>query len=132
MNKAHSGKEPRGYARPMNTCRVCPKRASTRTDHGLCEYHHAKLRRYGLTVEQLVEMVGTLGWACELCGDYGNAGECEVIDHDHSCCPTLPACGLCVRGVLCTACNNLVGRIEARKPVYERALRYLNTRSHAG
>lgn len=39
--------------------------------------------------------------------------ESSQIDHDHSCCPGKRACSQCVRGLLCTRCNLLLGMVEA-------------------
>lgn len=29
----------------------------------------------------------------------------KVVDHDHTCCPTIPTCGQCTRGLLCVTHN---------------------------
>lgn len=38
--------------------------------------------------------------------------EARVVDHDHSCCPSVPACGQCNRGLLCAGCNLNIGLWE--------------------
>lgn len=81
------------------------------------EYWRAKnrrsnlLNRYGITVEQYEALRIFQSHKCASCGrpesDFKRALH---VDHDHECCPyrkhrTLKACGLCVRGLLCTGCN---------------------------
>jgi hypothetical protein len=41
------------------------------------------------------------------------------IDHDHKCCSGRITCGQCVRGILCTDCNHMVGYYE-RMPEWAR------------
>lgn len=107
--------------RPLRTtCRHCgtdlgrevdPQLVST---HGtLCpeckrkylrDYH---LRtRYGLTAEQYDAILESQGGGCAICG----RGDIQfTVDHDHACCPGKRSCGKCVRGILCTRCNQAIG-----------------------
>ena len=62
-----------------------------------------------------------------------------VVDHDHSCCPSTAVrktCGRCVRGLLCTRCNLLLGSLENTPlDLVVRLLRYIdgdNPQSVAG
>jgi hypothetical protein len=34
------------------------------------------------------------------------------VDHDHACCKGAKSCGKCIRGVLCTRCNFVLGLLE--------------------
>jgi hypothetical protein len=70
-------------------------------------------RRFNLTPEQFDAMVARQGGRCAICRttEPGGKGTWH-IDHDHTCCPTKasePTCGNCVRGLLCRACNSLLG-----------------------
>lgn len=63
----------------------------------------------------------TQGGLCKLCGEpetklHPVTGKLQRLapDHDHRCCPQLPSCGKCVRGLLCGACNAMIGRVERR------------------
>lgn len=65
-------------------------------------------RRYGLSPEQYRDMIAN---GCEVCGKK----EPEVklcVDHDHSCCPGQYTCGKCVRGILCSSHNMILGQMK--------------------
>ena len=73
------------------------------------------LRRYGITVEQYEEMYAKQGGACALCF---TKQQVLHVDHDHTCCKgyedrdeKTPACGKCVRGLLCVRCNTALGAL---------------------
>lgn len=65
--------------------------------------------RYGLQLGQLTEMRERQGGRCAICRDVFEDGRFH-IDHDHACCPRNRSCGKCVRGLLCKACNDGLGR----------------------
>ena len=67
------------------------------------------MHRYKLTVEKYQEMAAN---GCHICGgQYLNHKELHV-DHDHKHCNSHMSCGLCVRGILCDACNVAVDKYE--------------------
>jgi recombination endonuclease VII len=43
-----------------------------------------------------------------------------AVDHDHSCCPPKGGCRKCIRGLLCKACNLILGRIETKPILVEK------------
>lgn len=74
-----------------------------------------------MTVQDYQEMLASQGGCCAICKRpedkiHHASGTVQrlAVDHDHTCCPTLPACGSCNRGLLCAWCNTLLGKIEAR------------------
>lgn len=48
------------------------------------------------------------------------------VDHDHSCCPGRQSCGECVRGVICTNCNILLGRYDSNPKSFDQMFEYLD------
>ncbi|MFI7499582.1 endonuclease domain-containing protein [Streptomyces sp. NPDC049687] len=75
-----------------------------------CNAQIVRLRKYGITIDQLKELEDFQGYACAICKSQSvNKGKGLAawhIDHDHSCCGTYEkACGGCVRGLLCESCN---------------------------
>lgn len=75
------------------------------TYNGTCQSHHNVLKRYGLTLPQYLTIWNSQDGLCGIC----LSGDRElVVDHDHSCCPTVPTCGRCTRGLLCRSCNTRI------------------------
>lgn len=69
--------------------------------------------RYGITTEQYNALLESQGGGCALCGAKVNRGGKSLpIDHDHNCCPGRTSCGKCIRGVLCTKHNLLLGAVS--------------------
>ena len=93
--------------------------------------------RHGIDDDVYDEMLEKQGGRCAICLDFAKR---LVIDHDHDCCAgsgaRLRNCGLCVRGLICVRCNNLLGYIETTgEGTLKRAFDYLagqNTRGYRG
>lgn len=81
-------------------------------------YHLAKT--YGLTAEQFEALQVAQGRKCAICGtdEPGGNGDCFRVDHDH-------ATGE-VRGLLCHACNLMLGYAKDNVAVLAAAIRYLS------
>lgn len=59
-------------------------------------------QRYNLSLDAYDAMLEEQDGACAIC----RSTDVKLhVDHDHRCCPERPACGRCVRGLLCGYCN---------------------------
>jgi len=85
----------------------------------------AKLRsNYGLTLAQFDWMVRDQAGVCAICQrEPGPRG--FAVDHDHACCPGGKTCGQCVRGLLCSPCNQAIGMLGDDVETIRRAASYL-------
>lgn len=77
----------------------------------------ARLKRYGLTVEQYDAMHRLWDGVCWICEEPDPYGKRLAVDHDAT-------TGL-VRGLLCTDCNRAIGLLGHDPERLERAARYL-------
>lgn len=85
-----------------------------------------RLRAYGITYDEYVDLLERQGGGCAGCGDPPPEGSSLHIDHDHSCCPERKkSCGECVRGLLCASCNNALGRVRDDPAVLRRLAAYI-------
>jgi len=72
-------------------------------------------RLYKLTPEEYDRMLQAQGFKCLSCGDVysgktnGKDRGTFAVDHDHTCCAGQKSCGKCIRGLLCYACNCILG-----------------------
>lgn len=89
--------------------------------------HHANMMKfyYGLTDRQYAEQLEKQGGVCAICGGEDKSGKRLAVDHDHSCCPGSKTCGRCLRGLLCSSCNNALGYFRDSQDTIKAALRYL-------
>lgn len=90
------------------------------------------ISRMGLTMEQYTNKVESQQSLCAVCGEeetYTHKGVPRrlAIDHDHSCCPKRrDICGKCVRGLLCSRCNQVLGKVGDDIELLEKMIGYLN------
>ena len=77
---------------------------------------------YRLTIEDYICMLDKQDSKCAICRGEGRL----YVDHDHACCPGNTTCGKCVRGLLCTRCNNFVGHIEIYGETINNAIAYID------
>src|SRR5271157_3265272 len=80
-------------------------------------------RLYGLTQEKFDAMLEKQNHQCLICGK--SLLSRLVVDHDHACCAGEITCGKCVRGILCNACNRLLGMAHDSIEVLNNAIQYL-------
>lgn len=95
--------------------------------HRLWTWHRVRPERYYRLVE-------AQGGRCAICNtdEPGGQGRWHV-DHDHECCPGQHSCGNCVRGLLCSRCNPMIGMARDDAAVLLAAAEYVTmTRSPVG
>ena len=80
---------------------------------------------YGWTAEQYQAQVQAQNNLCVICKG-PQQGECNLaIDHNHDCCPERSACDKCRRELLCTNCNNALGRVHENIEILQSMILYL-------
>jgi hypothetical protein len=99
-------------------------------------YRSSKLKgRFNLSMDQYAWLQSTQNSLCFLC----NQPETRVhqsgtvnhlsIDHDHRCCSEGgKSCGKCIRHLLCTMCNTILGYVEAKPVLLPRFADYVDRR----
>jgi hypothetical protein len=84
---------------------------------------HRLWTRYRLSWGRYQMLLVSQFHACAACGEpFGSRG--PIVDHDHACCPGIQSCGLCVRALLCHACNVAEGMLGSPAKV-RRLLAYM-------
>lgn len=84
------------------------------------------LRRYNLTPDEYLALLAAQGGGCAVCAEAPTASRRLVIDHDHSCCADRArSCGKCVRGLLCAACNSMLGMAKDNTSTLLSGISYL-------
>lgn len=82
---------------------------------------------YRLRYSQVEEILKKQHNGCAICGVSisGSRKSGVHVDHDHSCCPSVPTCGNCNRGLICGNCNTMLGMAKDNSQILENAARYL-------
>ena len=101
----------------------CSKRCRVTAHQGV--QRDTSYERHHLTEAAYSALVTAQSGRCALCGALPPTGKRLVVDHDHGCCNKRNSCGKCVRGLLCGACNAMLGLIERDPGMLGRAATYL-------
>lgn len=88
-----------------SSCKSCTSEASTAS-------------RYKMSRNEMAKFRANRGHCCEICNSKRNV----VIDHDHK-------TGR-VRGLLCTNCNSAIGKFKESRPLFLKAIDYLEKHGH--
>ena len=85
---------------------------------------------YGLSPEQYDDILLGQEGKCEVCRVEMTAESHKktsvAVDHDHACCPGNKSCGKCIRGMLCSMCNFMLGFANDNVETLANAIQYLN------
>ena len=85
------------------------------------------MARYKMTKQEYDTLLISQGGGCSMCGLTPELnGQALSVDHDHSCCPGRNSCGNCVRGLLCSNHNLLLGMANDDVSILRKAIDYLN------
>lgn len=103
------------FWRGLTYCRECSKVVG----------HAGNLKRFGLTVEDYIDMEKSQNGVCAICKDPEMNKRRLSVDHDHACCPGSGSCGKCIRGLLCSNCNTALGNFKDNLETIKAALAYL-------
>lgn len=88
--------------------------------------HASRIRlHYNITQKQYFEIIDAQGGKCAICQIATGAAKALAIDHDHKCCDRYGSCGNCIRGCLCSSCNNMLGFARDNPEFFLRAVAYL-------
>lgn len=121
-------------------CRKCEKylpKSSFWSNNTYCKEctvlvgHIGNLKKYGLTRDDYVDMEKSQNGVCKICGEPEKYKNRLSVDHDHSCCSGPTSCGKCIRGLLCSNCNRVLGQVNDNIEVLQKMIEYLKFGSTA-
>ena len=110
----------------IRDCKTCAKSKNDRRYAQLRENH--LIRNFNITQAQFDAMLAAQGGRCKVTTcrtDVPGGKGAFHIDHDHNCCPGKKCCGKCIRGLLCSRCNNVLGRVLDSVPLLRGLIEYL-------
>lgn len=88
--------------------------------------------RHGITLEEYEGLLASQGGSCAICRKASDeAGRSLCIDHDHSCCPGTFGCRKCIRGIICSKCNQGIGCFSENLLHIDQAIKYLSSHRYA-
>lgn len=82
--------------------------------------------KHGFEREKAIELLKKQN-GCEICKKDLLADNSQWnVDHDHQCCTQNKSCENCRRGILCSACNLLLGYAKDNIEILQEAIEYLD------
>lgn len=80
---------------------------------------------YGISEEEYLDIKRHQNGKCYICQRATGASKNLAVDHDHKHCPGKKACRDCIRGLLCSTDNQLLGHLRDDPAMVQRILDYL-------
>lgn len=97
----------------------------------ICRACQAAIRRnakYGIDLDQYEALLAAQNGLCKLCRRPAVEGQNRLsVDHDHRCCPGEASCGNCIRGLLCSNCNQGLGLFREDADILMRGAHYVRS-----
>lgn len=119
------------FAATAPYCRPCMAAwmRGHRKDRPALQTRTERLRNYGLTQAQFDARFEAQGRKCAICPRTEPAGHGTGgwhVDHDHACCTARKrSCGKCIRGILCSNCNLMIGNGQDDPAILQAGAIYL-------
>lgn len=126
---------------PPGSCKDCSGGSRPAPYPGpRCATHHREFQRnkkdrsrdsylqrtYGISEEEYEAIKEHQGGRCYICRRATGATKNLAVDHDHRHCSGKRGCRDCVRGLLCSTCNQkILGHLRDSVEALERAVGYL-------
>lgn len=112
-------------------CKICAKEKSKGRKYGKTRDQSLK-HRHNISEEAYKKILEEQNYVCMICktSDPKNKHNLFVVDHDHACCNRLVnganiSCGLCIRGLLCSPCNTVLGNVRDDVSILNSMIEYL-------
>lgn len=83
---------------------------------------------YGIGPKAYTAILEAQNGRCYICQRATGATKRLAVDHDHSCCPAGGSCGKCVRALLCSPCNRMLGHLRDDTDALHRAIAVIRDR----
>lgn len=91
------------------------------------------MRQYGISIDQYEALLAAQDGLCAICGGVNANGNQLSVDHDHACCPGKSnSCGRCIRALLCSRCNFILGNADDDADLLRAAADYLERNARQG
>lgn len=90
-------------------------------------HRDAVYRKHHTTSDLYEQMLKDQNGVCKICGNEETKQNGNLsIDHDHACCPGISSCGGCIRGLLCSHCNKVLGLANDNVVTLQKMINYLS------